>query len=302
MRRAIWHSINTVTVKALEQLGIDTAYDYLMKFGFTTLSEADKVYALALGGLSEGVTPLELNAAMAAIANGGKYVEPILYTKIVDRDNNVILEKTPKSHTVISESTASMLTDMMEDVIKQGTGRSIASSFRGMPVSGKTGTTTDDKDFLFSGYTPYYTAAIWLGHDEPKRVKATGREHLKIWANIMNDIHQSLPYKEFNKVTTGYVKASICSLSGKAATQLCELDPDHIISTDYFHKDKVISEPCDMHTDVIVPEEPTIPENPEIPEVPDVWPEQGTDNEETKVPEVDLINPDDNSDFFIPQE
>ena len=252
VRQAIWHSINSVTVKTLKEVGINTAYDYLQRFGFTTLSEGDKGYALALGGLSEGVTPLELNAAMAAIANGGTYVEPVLYTKVLDRDGNVILEKKPKTHRVISEATATLLTDMMEDVIKKGTGGSITRTFSGLPVAGKTGTTNDDKDFLFTGYTPYYTATIWLGHDQPKRVAATGREHLKIWGKIMNDIHEDLPYKDFDKVTTGYVKASICTLSGKVPTELCKLDPNHTVTTDYFLKNEVSSEPCDRHIKVQV--------------------------------------------------
>lgn len=252
VRQAIWHSINSVTVKTLQEVGINTAYDYLLDFGFTTLSEADKGYALALGGLSEGVTPLELNAAIGAIANGGIYVEPILYTKIVDRDGNVILEKKPKTHRVISEATATMLTDMMEDVIKKGTGGSLTRSFSGMPVAGKTGTTNDDKDFLFAGYTPYYTATIWLGHDQPKRVIATGREHLKIWGSIMNTIHKDLPYKDFDKLTTGYIKASVCTVSGKIPTKLCQLDTNHTISTDYFNKNEIPKEPCDKHVEVKV--------------------------------------------------
>ncbi|MGL6174718.1 MAG: penicillin-binding transpeptidase domain-containing protein, partial [Cellulosilyticaceae bacterium] len=247
VRQAIWHSINTVTVKALDQVGIETAYEYLLKFGFTTLSNADKVHALALGGLSEGVTMVELNAAMGTIANGGKYVEPILYTKIVDRDNQVILEKIPATHQVISESTATMLTDMMEDVILKGTGRSLKSSFSGMPLAGKTGTTSDDKDFLFAGYTPYYTATIWLGHDQPKRVVATGREHLQIWGKIMNEIHKGLEYKPFNQVTTGYVQTSICKLSGKLPSELCKVDSEYGISTDYFHKNESITQICDLH-------------------------------------------------------
>ena len=247
VRQAIWHSINTVTVKTLEKVGIDTAYDYLLKFGFTTLSEADKVYALALGGLSEGVTPIELNAAMGVIANGGTYIEPTLYTKIVDREGNVILEKTPKTHRAISEATASMLTDMMEEVIKRGTGGSLNTTFKGMPLAGKTGTTSDDKDFLFSGFTPYYTATIWLGHDQPKPVIATGREHLKIWGSIMNEIHQGLPYRDFSYTTTGYIETSICAVSSKIPTEWCKQVADNKIVTDYFLKQEVPTQACDQH-------------------------------------------------------
>ncbi|MEG1828713.1 MAG: PBP1A family penicillin-binding protein [Cellulosilyticaceae bacterium] len=251
VRKAIWNSMNVVAVKTTNMVGIENAFNYLLNFGFTTLLPTDKVHSLPLGGLTEGVTPMELNAAYAAIANGGTYIEPILYTKIVDRDGNIILENTPESHSVISESTASMLTDMMEGVINvsSSTGYGLNNTFKGMSVAGKTGTTSDDKDLLFSGYTPYYTATIWMGHDEPKRLAASGREHINIWGSIMNEIHDELPPKDFVKVTTGYVKASVCAASGKAPTSLCKLDPNHSITTDYFHKGDVISTPCDVHVE-----------------------------------------------------
>ncbi|MEG0388669.1 MAG: penicillin-binding transpeptidase domain-containing protein, partial [Niameybacter sp.] len=101
-----------------DMVGIETAFNYLLNFGFTTLKESDKVYALPLGGLTEGVTPLELNAAYAAIANQGTYTKPVLYTQVLSRDKEVLLDNTvPESHAVIKTSTASMLTDMMEDVV-----------------------------------------------------------------------------------------------------------------------------------------------------------------------------------------
>lgn len=247
VREGIWDSMNILAVKAMNMVGIDTAYNYLLNFGFTTLSDQDKVYSLPLGGLTDGVTPLELNAAYAAIANQGTYTKPILYTQVLDRDKQVILDNSvPETHTVIKASTASMLTDMMEDVITIGTGGK--ASIGKIPVAGKTGTTSDNKDFLFAGYTPYYTATVWMGYDRPKSFNARS-EHLKLWSSIMSEIHSDLPNKDFELVTTGYTKTSICADSGKLPTELCKLAPDHKIVSDYFQKNHAPSEYCDVHVE-----------------------------------------------------
>ncbi|MDF2594538.1 MAG: penicillin-binding protein family, partial [Clostridia bacterium] len=260
VRRAIYRSMNVLAVKTLQLVGLDTAYDYLLNFGFTTLSPTDKVYSLPLGGLTEGVTPLELNAAYGAIANDGVYVAPILYTKVLDKDNRVLLDNSSettalKSHPVIKESTAHMLTDMMQEVITVGTGAKLKSTFSGMPIAGKTGTTTDDKDLLFSGYTPYYVATIWTGHDTPKKLRygSTGSYHLDIWGKIMNDIHAEMPYKTFPKVNipnSGISEIEICTLSGKLATELCKADPNHVVKTDFFNSKDAPKEVCDVHVQI----------------------------------------------------
>lgn len=248
VREGIWDSMNILAVKAMNMVGIDTAYNYLLNFGFTTLSDQDKVYSLPLGGLTDGVTALELNAAYAAIANQGTYTKPILYTQVLDRDKQVILDNSvPETHTVIKASTASMLTNMMEDVITIGTGGK-ASIGSKIPVAGKTGTTSDNKDFLFAGYTPYYTATVWMGYDRPKDFNARGA-HLNLWSSIMSEIHENLPKKDFELITTGYTKTSICAASGKIPTELCKLDPEHKIVSDYFQKNHAPSEYCDVHVE-----------------------------------------------------
>jgi penicillin-binding protein 1A len=259
VRRAIYKSMNVLAVKTLQLVGLDTAYDYLQNFGFTTLSPTDKVYSLPLGGLTEGVTPIELNAAYGAIANDGVYVAPILYTKVLDKDGNILLDNSAeamvlKSHPVIKEATAHMLTDMMQDVVKVGTGSKLKSTFKGMPVAGKTGTTSDDKDLLFSAYTPYYVATIWTGHDQPKKLRysSTGSYHLDIWGKIMSDIHEGLPAKSFPKVSTsnsGVSEVQICMLSGKLATELCKADPK-VIKTEFFNSKNLPKEVCDVHVQI----------------------------------------------------
>lgn len=249
VREGIWDSMNILAVKTLEMVGLDTAFNYLTNFGFTTLLDSDKGYATALGGLTEGVTPFELNAAYAAIANQGTYTKPVLYTQVLSRDKEVLLDNTtPETHEVIKPSTASMLTDMMEDVTTIGTGTKATAGMGGMPVAGKTGTTNDDKDFVFAGYTPYYAATVWMGYDSPQPFKVSGA-HLKLWASIMSEVHKDLPNKEFEKITTGYTKTSICADSGKLPTELCKLAEGHKIVSDYFQKGHAPSEYCDVHVE-----------------------------------------------------
>ena len=172
IRKAIQNSVNVVAVKCLEEVTPQLGLQYLDYFGFTTLAhgtEADRdangtVWTdanlpLALGGLTHGVTNVELCAAYAAIANSGNYIEPIYYTKILDHNGNVLIEKNSAGRSVIKESTAWLLTSAMEDVVTQGTGT--ACQLDNMTVAGKTGTTDAYNDLWFVGYTPYYTCAVW---------------------------------------------------------------------------------------------------------------------------------------------
>ena len=251
VREGIYDSLNVVAVKTVDKVGIDTAFNYLQNFGFTTVTNQDKGYSLPLGGLTTGVTPLELNAAYAAIANHGVYTSPVLYKEVRDRDGNILLDNSmPATHPVIKSSTASMLTDMMEDTITQGTGGRVGRNFPNMAIAGKTGTTSDDKDFLFAGYTPYYTATVWMGYDTPKTFNNSNNYHLTLWAEIMEEIHtvKGLPNKSFELDTSGYTHASVCGVSGKLVTDLCYHDGN--IVTDYFLKDTMPTEYCSSHVSV----------------------------------------------------
>ena len=167
IREGITYSINIVAVKTLTDIGVDIGYEYLQNFGFSTLCDSDRTQALALGGITNGVTNLELTAAYATIANGGTYTKPRFYTKILDHDGNVLIDNTPQTHTVLKETTAWLLTNAMEDVLTNGTGR--PAHFNGIPQAGKSGTTSSDRDALFAGYTPYYTCVVWGGYDDNAR-------------------------------------------------------------------------------------------------------------------------------------
>ena len=224
LRDAIVNSNNVVTVKTFEKVTPQTGYDYLMNLGFTTLvdrrtTEEGKTYTdiqlpTALGGLTDGVTNLELTAAYSAIANGGTYIEPIFYTKIVDHDGNVLLSNVPEKKRVMKETTAWLLTNAMEDVISKGTGKAALFDGINMTQAGKTGTTSDNTDYWFEGYTPYYTAGIWMGYDMNKQ-QPDGSYHKKMWKDIMEQIHEKmrLKNKQFKKPDS-IVSSDICIKSG----------------------------------------------------------------------------------------
>ncbi len=224
VRKGIWHSMNILAIKAFNMVGADTAYQYLLDFGFTTIDERDKAATTALGGLTQGVSTLEMTAAYATIANGGTYYEPMFYTVVYDHDGNVLLDNSDQeTHRVLKETTAFLLTDMMRDVITKGTGTQAAIS--GMNVAGKTGTTNDTVDQTFYGYTPYYTTGIWMGYDTQKEMKNVNNAHLKIWRTVMSEIHsdQGLKNKEFEK-PDGLTTRSCCAASGMTPTDLCSSD------------------------------------------------------------------------------
>ena len=253
LRDGIKDSMNILAVKTITWITPQLGYDYLLNFGFTTLEEnkviGDQVFtdihqSLSLGGITNGVKNIELNAAYATIANGGTYIEPKLYTKVVDQDGNVILDNTqPVSKQVIKETTAFLLTDAMADVVTSGTGGSV--NFGNMAIAGKTGTTSDYNDVWFAGYTPYYTATTWAGYDNNEKLKSSAEKNLAktLWKSVMSKIHEDLPYKSFT-MPAGIVQATVCSRSGKLPIAgLC----DGTLKTEYFAENTVPTASCDVH-------------------------------------------------------
>lgn len=264
LRRAICRSMNIVTVKTLAQVTPQVGFDYLKKLGFTTLVDSrtdqnGKVFSdinlsLALGGITDGVTNLELTGGFAAIANGGVYTEPIFYTKIIDHDNKVLLENKPTTNQVMKESTAFLLTSAMEDVVKTGTGTLVKFPNISMPIAGKTGTTSDTYDLWFAGFTPYYTAAIWSGFDNNLTQTNTNYQKI-IWRDIMERIHKELGLetKTFTKPDS-IVEVKICTKSGKRAVDgLCDkYVGGSTVRTEYFARGTEPTEKCDVHVKVNV--------------------------------------------------
>ena len=254
VRYAIEQSLNVIAVKTLTQITPRLGFDYLKDFGFTTLVErrvesdgrivSDVQQPLALGGITDGVTNMELNAAYATIANGGMYMEPILYTKIIDHDGNLLIDRTGNQdrHRVLKETTAFLLTDAMVGVVTSGTGGKV--NFGTQAIAGKTGTTTSNKDVWFSGFTPYYTATTWTGYDnnEPLGSNATNLSKT-LWRTVMSKIHENYDYKSFD-VPDGIVQATVCSKSGlQPVPGLC----DAYAHTEYFAEGTVPTATCDVH-------------------------------------------------------
>lgn len=249
LRVGIEDSMNVSTVKLLTWITPQLGFDYLKEFGFSTLNQAQDCYqAMALGGVT-GVTNYEVNAAYAAIANGGTYIEPMLYTKVLDSDGNVILDNTKaKTHQVLKETTAFLLTSAMEDVVTKGTGTAV--NFGGMAIAGKTGTASETKDVWFAGYTPYYTATVWGGYDNQVPMdesKANPEKQLakKLWRAVMERIHEDLPNQSF-VMPSGIVQAEVCSKSGKLPKE-GQCDVMGCVVTEYFDEFTVPTDYCDVH-------------------------------------------------------
>ena len=252
IRTAIQNSINVVAVKCLEQVTPELGLQYLDNFGFTTLAHgteadtdangnvwSDANLATALGGITRGVTNIELCASYAAIANGGTYIKPIYYTKILDHNGNVLIENTSAGRSVIKESTAYLLTSAMEDVVKKGTGT--ACQLDNMAVAGKTGTTEAYNDLWFVGYTPYYTCAVWSGYDNNEKLPDYARNfHKTLWKKVMTRIHEGLPEKDFTKPAS-VEKLSVCSETGLLPRAGCP------VITEYFDVGTMPTEYCEEH-------------------------------------------------------
>ncbi len=258
IRYAIEQSLNIIAVKNQTVIGPQLGYDYLMKFGFTSLTDGvtigDKFYTdvnqtIALGGLTYGVSPYELNAAYATIANNGVYAEPKLYIRVTNSDGDVILDNTtPTTRQVIKDTTAYLLTDAMVDVVTIGTGAR-ARFKTDMAQAGKTGTSSDYRDSWFVGYTPYYTATVWTGYDnniEMTTAKSGNDETVcskLLWRSIMGRVHENLPVQQF-AMPSGIVQMEICTQSGKLPTPgLC----DGHTRNEFFAKGTEPTENCDIH-------------------------------------------------------
>lgn len=251
VRYAILHSMNVCAVKTLTDVGLQTGFDYLKNFGFTTLVDGtdpdypgftDIAQPTALGGITRGVTNLELTAAYAAIANGGVYTEPIFYTKVLDHDGNVLLDNTtPNTHQVIKDSTAALLTSAMQDVINKGTGTS-ARLNNGMAAAGKTGTSENSMDLWLAAYTPYYTCSVWGGYDSSQPMENIYNQvwHEILWKNIMDRIDENLEPKDFT-MPASVEQKYVCSTTGLLATNSCPA------TSEYFAKGTGPTQSCYGH-------------------------------------------------------
>ena len=265
---AVERSVNTIAMKVLDRLGTQNAYDFSQRIGLDSITDryeradgsilSDIDYApLALGALTVGVSPREMTQAYSFLANDGIYTEARTFTKILDKDGEVLIDNTPKTEIVTSEQTASIMTKMLQNVVKNGTAKAVTLQ-KYVDVAGKTGTATDDYDRWFCGYTPYYVGACWFGYSELRTIGniSTVSPATKIWDVVMTRLHQPLieqsqktgePLKSFD-TANGVVTATYCVDSGKLVTDACRHDPrGSRIETGYFTMETAPTAACDVH-------------------------------------------------------
>ena len=262
IREAIAYSMNIVAVRCMmETVSPQLGVWYAQNMGISTLTEQDYNASTALGGVTDGVSNLELTAAFGAIGAGGVYTSPTFFTKVLDHDGNVLLESRPESRQALKPETAFLLTDAMKDVMTgrnkfaatpiNPTGRRAALD--SMAAAGKSGTTTDNKDLWFVGYTPYYAAGIWSGNDNNQPVTGGTSYHKDIWKKIMDRVHEGLDNTGFG-VPEGIRKCRICIKSGKRAVEgVCEADPrGSAVYSEYFAEGTIPASFCDIHVKATV--------------------------------------------------
>lgn len=252
IREAITVSRNVPAVKIITDITPELGYSYALSYGISTLTPEEQHYqAIALGGITNGATNYEMTAAYAAIANYGVYNEPKLYTKVLDHDGNILIDNTASaSHRVIKESTAWLLDSALRSVV---TDNITFLDSKNMYYAGKSGTSQLNTDKWFIGFSPYYTAGVWIGNDDstPVNTNYYTMPQLNIWKDIMEHAHEGLEYTEFQK-PYNIVEAEVCASSGKLAIPgLCDSDPrGSQVIKEYFEDGTVPTEVCDVHIQV----------------------------------------------------
>lgn len=247
---ALQRSVNTIPVQLSQTLTPRESFNFLTnKLGVTSLVSSRKVGSnvlsdvnispMSLGGLTDGISPLELAAAYQIFANGGYYNKPITYLRVEDAEGNLILENNSKPERVISEETSVIMNKMLQRVCtgKYGTGRAAKLS---MPTGGKTGTTNDKKDIWFVGLTPYNVSALWYGYDTPQSLTGINVSTPRLWKAIMSDVMKGKPYKEFFD-SENVIECTYCLTSGNLASAACTST-----ETGYYDKNN-LPEVCTAH-------------------------------------------------------
>ncbi|MBQ3109797.1 MAG: PBP1A family penicillin-binding protein [Clostridia bacterium] len=251
---ALAGSRNVPAVRILQNLGLTRSFNFLTKnYHISSLVDfretesgrtfTDKAYAaIGLGGLTDGVSVLEMAAAYVPFVSKGYYYRPSFYTKVLDSKGNIVLDRTPDPQPAISETTAVTMTQMLRGVVTGGTGTSARLSK--MPAAGKTGTTSNNHDRWFVGYTPYYVGAVWYGYDIPASLRGiSGNPSARVWKGVMEKVHADLEYRDFNKLDTTrhYL---VCADSGLLINSACE----NFAFGDYT-KDQAPKARCDIHSE-----------------------------------------------------
>ncbi len=253
IREAIEWSNNVVAVKTGEAVGVENCIPYLEKMGITSIDKEGSVSdlnlaAIALGGMTKGISPLEMTGAYSTIANKGVYIKPTTFTKIEDGEGKTIYEQAPFQQRVVNENVAFVVQDMMQSGATRGLASSAAFSpgNTGIPAAGKTGTTSNKFDAWFVGFTPYYAAAVWIGNDVQMELSDGSKISALFWKDVMKSVHSDLSPKDFD-VPAAMVKASVDTTSGKKPSSLSSQDPRGTVITEWFVPGTAPTETDDVH-------------------------------------------------------
>ncbi len=240
VRQSREQSVNVNAVKIFSDIGVQNSLNFLKKCGISTIVESGNVNdmnaaALALGGMSHGISPLEMVAGYGSFANQGNYTEPIAYTKVTNKHGEVILEKTANESRIMDEGVAFIMQDMLRSVVTNGIGSS--ASIGSQPVAGKTGTTTDNYDAWFVGFTPQYAASLWIGNDVNVELSQGSASAAKLWSKIMKRVHEGMESGSFPSAPSNVISVAIDTKSGRLPSELSALDPrGNTVRNEYFIK------------------------------------------------------------------
>lgn len=269
IRYALEQSLNVPAVKVFDAVGVDVGVDYAKRLGITNLvtdkskSKHDMTLATALGGITDGVTPLEMANAFGTLANGGIHVTPLAVLRVTDQAGNILEENQAIRKKALSEEAAYMLTDVLRGVITRGTG---TRANIGRPSAGKTGTSNDYADAWFIGYTPKTVASVWMGYAERKPMDGIvgGRYPATIWQKTMSAILKGQAADDFRRPSNIVVRP-ICTKSGKLPGPFC---PAENVTQEIFVAGQEPTEECDVHVPVeVCSENPTMLASPYCPSV-----------------------------------
>jgi penicillin-binding protein 1A len=253
MRTAVALSINTYAVQLLDQIGIRRSFDFARAMGLELVETPGNndlgLAPLALGGLTRGATPLQMAAAYGSIGNGGTYMEPHFVRKIVNADGEEIYLEQTKYHRVMSDQTSWLMSDVLHSVVTSGTGTN--ASIPGVFTTGKTGTSEEYKDSWFLGFTPAFSASVWMGYDQEHTMSNVygGGYPAGIFRSMLQKAHQKSSKSSLRPMPASIVRISVCSKSGKQPSEAC---PEDEIISEWCLKSAVPADTCDRHEFVAI--------------------------------------------------
>ena len=261
LRTALTHSINVASVKLLKKVGVNNTIKTSEEMGISTFTPSDNLeshLSLALGGLTKGVKPIEISSAYGILANRGIKVKPYAINKVVNTNGKTIYQQNPNKKVVLSEETSYIMTDMLQSVVKNGTGW---RANLGRPIAGKTGTTNNYTDAWFVGYTPELVTTVWIGEDSPKKMiydqkdsqgnyiypegdgarTVSSAEAVMLWSDYMKKVLENRPVKSFNQPKNIYYR-EIDPITGLLANQYT---PN--IEEEIFRKNNIPNKTDNLH-------------------------------------------------------